>query len=155
METVRLIESVAPKAVEGKDRAALRVLSQLGTPMEVKAGYEFMRQGDVGRDCALIVSGKVEVLIDDEVVTEVGEGEIIGEIALLAAQNGYGTRTASLRALDDGVVIVFNMREFATLCDVCPEFGATISRTAVRRLDADLTAARSANADRTASQVFV
>ena len=77
METVSLIASVAPKAVEGKDRSALRILSQLGTPMEVKAGHQFMHQGDVGRDCALIVSGRVEVLIDGEVIAEVQAGDVI------------------------------------------------------------------------------
>jgi CRP-like cAMP-binding protein len=144
MSTVLLIESVAPSAVKGLSRRELRVLSQLGTPMEVEAGHVFMRQGEVGRDCALIVSGSVEVVIDGESVTRVEAGDIIGEIALLAARNGFGTRTASLRALDDGVVIVFNSREFRTLCDLCPEFGAAIARTAVQRLDEDLTAARTA-----------
>ena len=48
-----------------------------------------------------------------------------------------------------------NMREFAMLCDLCPEFGATVARTAVRRLDQDLTAARSANAENSGNQVFV
>lgn len=143
MDTAHLIESVAPKTLRRAGRRERGILSKLGAAIEVDAGHVFMRQGEVGRDCALIVSGEVEVVIDDEVVAHVGKGEVIGEIALLSARNGYGTRTASLRAVTEAVVIVFNTREFTTLCDVCPEFGAEIARTAVRRLDEDLTAARS------------
>jgi CRP-like cAMP-binding protein len=153
-DTAELIELVVPKALQGKGRQARRTVGQLGTPMAVKSGSVFVRQGDVGRDCALIVSGTVEVLIDDEVVTRLDAGDVIGEIALLAARVGYGTRTASLRAHGDVVAIVFNRREFTTLCDVVPEFAAAVARIAVRRLDEDLTAARDAGADKPHARIF-
>jgi CRP-like cAMP-binding protein len=153
-DTAELIELVVPKALQGKGRQARRTVGQLGTAMVVESGRVFVRQGDVGRDCALIVSGTVEVLIDDEVVTRLDAGEVIGEIALLAARGGHGTRTASLRAHGDVVAIVFNRREFATLCDVIPEFAAAVGRTAVRRLDEDLAAAREAGADKPHARIF-
>lgn len=142
MATTDLIETILPGAFKDLSRRDRKVISQLGTPMTMNAGHEFMHQGEIGRDCALIVSGRVEVVLDGEVVAELSEGDVAGEIALIDSKEGYGTRTASLRSLDEVTAVVFNSREFATLCDLCPDVGLSVARTAVRRLGADLATVR-------------
>jgi Cyclic nucleotide-binding domain len=68
------------------------------------AGDLIVEQGDVGADSStvyLVLDGVLEVVVDDDVVGEVGPGAIVGERAHLE----NGARTATLRAKTPGKVV--------------------------------------------------
>ena len=60
----------------------------------VKKGQALVEQGDAGRDLFLVLDGVLSVVIDGEVVAELGPGAILGERAVLEG----GIRTATLSA---------------------------------------------------------
>ena len=61
--------------------------------MHVEAGRTVLRQGDLGQEFALIVSGEADIVKDGEIVARIGPGAYFGEVALLDSI----TRTASGR----------------------------------------------------------
>ncbi|MCK0113314.1 cyclic nucleotide-binding domain-containing protein [Ornithinimicrobium sp. F0845] len=60
----------------------------------VPEGYLLTRQGEPGEHVFLVLDGVLDVLVDDELVAEVGPGAVVGERAVL----GDGLRTATVRA---------------------------------------------------------
>ena len=77
------------------------------------AGTVLTRQGTVGRESFILVSGEVTVLVHGAPVTRLGPGELIGEMALLNAQ----PRTATVIADTDVTLLVVGPPVFATLLD--------------------------------------
>ncbi|GAA4432307.1 FAD-dependent oxidoreductase [Bremerella cremea] len=60
------------------------------------AGQTLFHQGDFGDRLYFVVSGKLEIEVDGKVVGTTGEGDVIGELALLS----HIARTATVRAVD-------------------------------------------------------
>jgi hypothetical protein len=60
----------------------------------VKQGKHLVEQGEAGRDLFLLLDGVLSVVVDGEVVAELGPGAILGERAVLEG----GIRTATLSA---------------------------------------------------------
>ncbi|MCP4663799.1 MAG: cyclic nucleotide-binding domain-containing protein, partial [bacterium] len=58
------------------------------------AGETIFRQGEVGREMYVIVDGMVRIDIDDVAVAELGEADVVGEIAIV----GTGVRNATATA---------------------------------------------------------
>jgi len=73
-------------------------LDAAGTLVALKAGEWLFREGDAAGSMFVVHSGRLDVLIDDESVRELGGGAIVGELALLA---GEPTRSASVQARRD------------------------------------------------------
>jgi hypothetical protein len=74
------------------------------TPQRFAAGDFLVEQGDASEGSNvvyLVLDGVLEVVIDGEVVGEIGPGAIVGE----RAQLGDGARTATLRAKTAGKVV--------------------------------------------------
>jgi cyclic nucleotide-binding protein len=74
------------------------------TPQPLAAGDHLVEQGDASEGSNivyLVLDGVLEVVVDGEVVGELGPGAIVGE----RAQLENGTRTATLRAKTAGKVI--------------------------------------------------
>jgi hypothetical protein len=73
-------------------------------PQQVKAGETIVEQGAPTDDQSLVylvLDGVLEVIVDDEVVGELGPGAIVGERAHLEG----GARTATLRAKTNGKIV--------------------------------------------------
>lgn len=74
-----------------------------------------MKYGEVGDEMMFVVSGQVKVsLINDEgkefVVTRLGPGEMLGELALITNE----TRTADVIAMEDTIVLVLAKADFVS-----------------------------------------
>lgn len=94
----------------------LAEIDRLADEVHVAAGRTILRQGDLGKEFAMIVSGEADIVKDDTVVARVGAGDYFGEIALLDAI----TRNASVVAASDMVLEVIDRRGFNTLLDDLP-----------------------------------
>lgn len=78
----------------------------------VPAGEIVIEQGNMGNRAFLIESGKVEIYMRDSrdrtvKIAEAGPGAIIGEMALITG----GRRSASIRTLENSVLIVISSRD--------------------------------------------
>ena len=92
----------SPTIVMGVETALERELSRViigtGPPpgiARLPAGKALTEQGEEGTELFLLFDGVIAVEVDGEVVTEVGPGAILGEMALLEG----GRRTATLRTV--------------------------------------------------------
>jgi len=93
---------VAPPETEF-ERALSEQVMQGGERPHVRtvgAGEFLFRQADDGTCLAVILDGNFEVLVDSNVVGQVGPGTVVGERASLEG----GRRTADLRAMTEGRV---------------------------------------------------
>jgi CRP/FNR family transcriptional regulator, cyclic AMP receptor protein len=86
----------------------LRALAGAADRAVVADGTVLGRQGQVGREAFVIVSGEVEILRDGRRVACLGAGEVVGELAMLEE----AFRTADIRAVGEVELLVFDTRSF-------------------------------------------
>lgn len=75
----------------------LHELAALARPVSLPAGAVLFERGAPGDALYVIRHGRLEVLVDGEVVREAGRGEVLGELALLTGE----PRNATVRARRD------------------------------------------------------
>jgi EmrB/QacA subfamily drug resistance transporter len=120
----RRIEVHLPPPREAADLAAASIgavplFSQLPEPVRVAldgvardrrldGGAWLFRAGDPADSVFVLRAGRLEVVVGDEVVRELGPGSVVGELALLTG----GTRSASIRARRDSVLSEVSREQF-------------------------------------------
>lgn len=108
----------------------LAAIDRLMTPIDVKAGKEFIKEGSIGREAFIIIDGDASVWHKNRLVASVGRGAIMGEIALLA-----GTpRSATVRAETDMTLEVLNRNEFSQLIDDSPGLARKLLTATMKRI---------------------
>jgi CRP/FNR family transcriptional regulator, cyclic AMP receptor protein len=112
------------------DRKHLERLGMLTEEVDVPAGKVLIRQGELGDDMMIIVSGTVEVERDGARVNRLGPGEFFGEIALI----DRGPRTATVTADTPCRLLDINHRDFHALMDEFPDVAAQVLVTFAHRL---------------------
>jgi CRP/FNR family transcriptional regulator, cyclic AMP receptor protein len=112
------------------DRKHLERLGALTEEVDVPAGKVLIRQGELGDDMMVIVSGTVTVERDGAKVNTLGPGEFFGEIAMI----DRGPRTATVTAETPCRLLVINHREFHALMDEFPAVAAQVLVTLAHRL---------------------
>ena len=103
----------------------------LGTQIEVKAGTVLTAEGRKGSEFFLVRAGTARCLRNGQEVTTFGPGDFFGETALLINV----PRTATVTALTDMTIVVFERREFSALLDQSPQIGRKLL-TALAERDA-------------------
>ncbi|HOV33647.1 MAG TPA: cyclic nucleotide-binding domain-containing protein [Candidatus Hydrogenedens sp.] len=68
-------------------------------------------QGSIGSQVYLILNGSIGICQDNKEISRLGEGEIIGEMALLTKQ----PRSATAKALENSYVLIFTATTFEKL----------------------------------------
>jgi len=98
--------------------------------IEIAAGADVIRQGDVGDRFYVVDEGSFAVLVDGQQVNRLEEGAFFGEIALL-----YDVpRTATVRALVDGAVWALDQEEFLTTVTGLPQSESAAHAVSTERL---------------------
>ena len=121
----------------GADADTLAELARRLRPVAVHAGQVVIQQGDPADRLYLVRSGRLRVLVDDEVeglraVRELGAGAAIGELALLT-----GTpRSATVKAIRDGELLELDADVFHALLERDPGFAGAVARTLATQLQA-------------------
>ncbi len=87
--------------LDGETRDRLMRASRLA---RYRPGELVVREGDVGADVYILLSGQCNVIINDEVVNHIGPNELFGEIGAL----GGGTRTATVRTTAEAEILVMS-----------------------------------------------
>lgn len=108
----------------------LTAVARLMTPLQISAGREFITEGAIGREAFIVVDGEASVWRRGRLVTSVGAGTVIGEMAVLTGL----PRTATLRAETDLKVEVLARREFLSLLDETPSMARKLLVSTINRL---------------------
>ncbi len=113
-------------------------LAQRFETLPVRRGHVLIRQGDEADALYIAVSGRFAVTRNGRAaaITDIGAGQPIGEIAFLAG----GTRTATVTALRDGLVLRLTRDNFDDLTREQPGIWRTLTLTLADRLAATTAA---------------
>jgi len=112
----------------------LQRIARASDEVEIPAGRTLMKQGDVGRECFILVEGKVKIERNGRKVASKGPGAYFGELSLL----DKGPRTATVIAETPITVLVLGPREFSAVLDEVPQLShklLTALAQQVRSLD--------------------
>jgi CRP/FNR family transcriptional regulator, cyclic AMP receptor protein len=135
--TIDRLKAVEP--LRDCTKAQLEEVARLAERIQVGEGEVLAREGRIGREFFLILSGTVGVTQKGRRVNTLGPGEFFGE---LAAMNP-GPRNATVTALSDLDVLIIGPREFSAMAEI-PGFRDALLKSMARRLrtaDARLAAA--------------
>jgi CRP-like cAMP-binding protein len=99
------------------DNADLARVAELGEPVDAQAGGIIIDQGDVGRECFLILEGEAGIFNAGEHIASVGAGAIVGEMALI----DHRPRNASVIAQNDMRLLSFDIAVFKHLLEDMPK----------------------------------
>ena len=114
----------------GFNRREIEALGRLMDEVDVKDGRVLMREGAVGREFFIVVSGNVRVERKGRKVNELGAGDFLGEIALI----DRGPRTATAIAADPCRLLVLGVGGFRTLVSKYPTVQGKIMKALAVRL---------------------
>ena len=116
------------------DPAKLKLLAFTSERMTFLPDQDLCRQGDVGDAAYVVISGKANILVNQEgneiAVAEVGENAVIGEIAILCEV----PRTATVRAITKLQTLKIDKETFLRLIREFPDMGIEIMRELADRL---------------------
>ena len=112
------------------------IIAEMDT-VSLQGGEWLFRQGDAGDALFFLLRGRLQVWIaapgdagDGTCVAEVGPGESVGEVGLLTG----GTRSASLRAIRDSLLLRIDRAAFERLARVHPGLALQLGTIMARRL---------------------
>ena len=109
----------------------------------LNGGDVLFRQGDVGDAMYMVITGKLEALVetagrDEEVLGDISRGEWVGEMAVLTGD----PRSATIRAKRDSSLVKFSRDAFERTTLANPQAMLAMTRGIVRRLrERDLSSA--------------
>jgi CRP/FNR family cyclic AMP-dependent transcriptional regulator len=113
-ERVALLKGV--DLLSGCSSAELSRIASLTTEWDAVAGQVLAKQGDVGKEFFIIVSGKAEASRNGVSLATLSPTSFFGELALLDG----GERTATVVAQTDLRLLVLSRGEFKELCRSYP-----------------------------------
>ena len=105
-------------------------VAEITSEVHVAAGGTVFEAGDRGDKLYLISKGRVEVLADGRRIAELGVGECFGEMALLDG----AARSATIRCLDDTVLVATPREDFLDLLELYPAIARAVASVLVTRL---------------------
>ena len=118
------------------DGAALHEVASELAWVRLHGGETLFRQRDEGDGLYLVISGRLRVYIErggiEEALTEVGRGEMVGEMAVLTSER----RSATVRAVRDTELVKFSTDACHRVTEKYPRILFLIARVIARRLEA-------------------
>jgi thioredoxin reductase (NADPH) len=124
--------------------ADLELIGRHGTTRSVEAGEYLYRAGDASYDFHVIVSGTVDIIVDDDgserLITSQGDRKFLGELSLLTGMRAL----VSARVVEPGEVIAVAPGELQRMLANSPRLGDTILRAFMARRSELLSGAASA-----------
>ena len=111
-------------------QSELRLIAQLGTPVEVEKGALLTTQGKPGSEFFLVLSGRASCQVRGKEIVRFGPGDYFGELALLHG----GIRTADVVALSPMELLVLDAREFRSMVMETPTIAVKMLGRLAERL---------------------
>ncbi len=118
----------------GLDAAALRTMGSEMRRVVLGVGEVLVQEGSAADELYLLLDGRLEVLVgvgaDEQHLTMLGPGSIVGEIALLAGD----ARSATVRSCEASRLVAISEVGFRRLVVEHPAAGEALARRAAERL---------------------
>jgi CRP-like cAMP-binding protein len=111
------------------DKAELRRIADCADEVEVAAGEHLLHEGRFAFEFFAIRDGAAEVVRDGARVTELGPGDVMGELGALS----HGQRNASVIAKVPTTVIFIRAQDFRHLAEELPGLGEQIREVVSQR----------------------
>jgi CRP-like cAMP-binding protein len=92
-------------------------VAELADEVEAEAGAELTDQGRPGQECFVILHGRANVFVGDDLVATLEEGSMVGEMALI----DHRPRSATVSAETPMELLAFNTKSFRSLLDEMPK----------------------------------
>jgi CRP-like cAMP-binding protein len=112
------------------NRKELALLASNATPVHIKGRTVLVREGDIGREFFVIMSGKAVVARQGTEVGVLGAGSFFGEMSLLDRQ----PRSATVTATEPTEVLVLSAQAFTHVVDTMPSVDRKILTVLAERL---------------------
>lgn len=117
----------------GCSKAELQQVAQLADELDLAEGATLIREGERGREFIVIAEGTVRVSRNGKPIRDLGAGDFIGEIALVADV----PRTATVTATSPVRLLVVTDRAFRGLLEQMPSLAKKVLQSLGERLHAD------------------
>ena len=88
----------------GLSKRQLASVAQVADELDVPAGRELTREGEIGKEFIVLIDGVADVTRDGELLNTLGPGDFLGEIAVITGH----TRTATVTTRTQSKVLVLN-----------------------------------------------
>ena len=113
-------------------RSELAVIARQLTRLKIKAGRVLVREGGIGNEFMIMVSGLAEVTQGGESIATIGRGDLVGEMAILQPL-GSGRRNATVTAITDCEIYAGSAAEFRRIMEAAPSVAAKVQATIASR----------------------
>jgi CRP/FNR family transcriptional regulator, cyclic AMP receptor protein len=113
-------------------RSELAVIARQLTRLKVKAGRVLVREGAIGNEFMIMVSGMAEVTQGGQSIATLGRGDLVGEMSLLQP-HGSGRRNATVTAVTDAEIYAGSPAEFRRIVEASPSVAEKVQRTIAAR----------------------
>ena len=117
----------------GCSKTELQRIASLADELDLGDGATLIREGERGREFIVIAEGTVDVTRNGKQLRELGAGDFIGEIALVADV----PRTATVTATSPVRLLVVTDRAFRGLLEQMPSIAKKVLQSLGERLHAD------------------
>jgi len=117
----------------GCSRADLQRIASIADELDLAEGATLIREGERGREFIVVVDGTVRVSRKGRKLRELGAGDFIGEIALVADV----PRTATVTATSPVRLLVVTDRAFRGLLERTPSVSTKVLQSLGERLHSD------------------
>ena len=114
--------------------AQLGALAAEADELDFPAGRALTREGDRGREFMVIVAGAARVTRKGRKLADLGDGDFLGEIALISG----APRTATVTTTAPTRVLVLTDRAFRRVTRDIPAINASLVKALSERLQADV-----------------
>jgi CRP-like cAMP-binding protein len=111
-------------------KKGLRAIVQAGSEVDVPAGRDLVREGEVSRHLFVIRTGAAEVIRGGRKVAELGAGDFFGELSFLDGS----PRSATVRAKTDMTVVILGPREMEVIVEREPAIAVRLLEAMARRV---------------------
>ena len=114
-------------------KTELQRIASLADELDLADGATLIREGERGREFIVIAEGTVRVTRNGKQIRDLGAGDFIGEIALVADV----PRTATVTATSPVRLLVVTDRAFRGLLEQMPSIAKKVLQSLGERLHAD------------------
>jgi predicted acylesterase/phospholipase RssA/CRP-like cAMP-binding protein len=128
------LAAMLPNLCGSVDTAMLKTIEAETEWFYLPQGEALFHQGDPGESFFLLISGRLQAVVRDDmghewVVGEVRRGEIVGEMAIFTGED----RTASVYAIRNSELVKFSRQAFEQLIELYPKVMLHMARTIIKR----------------------
>ena len=117
----------------GCSKSELQRIASLADELELGEGATLIREGETGREFIVVAEGTVRVTRGGKTLRDLGSGDFIGEIALVADV----PRTATVTATSPVRLLVVTDRAFRSVLEQMPSIATKVLQSLGQRLHAD------------------